>query len=76
MPSGIGSYDHINEESKLEVALNIEEVAQKIHDLNYGDHRLLSAMVRIRRNDRGKCTSDNALMLTNGIEELLNKGGY
>lgn len=47
-------YKHLDEDSKLSVELSLPEIASKVCDLNYGAHRLLSAMVdtlRSKNND-------------------------
>jgi hypothetical protein len=72
--SEIDSYRHLNygnyPQSKLEISIDIEELAKKIIEMNYGVHRLLSAIVRQRLE---KKTDDK---LATGIFNLLNKGLY
>ena len=69
-------YDHLNKDDKLEISLDIEELAKKIETMNYGTHRLLSALVRVRRNDTRIDSASECKMLTDGIEELLDRGGF
>lgn len=76
MPRRIGMYDHINKESPLEITVDIEDLAKRIEAMNYGTHRLLSALVRIRRKDTETESFPECRMLTDGIEELLNRGGF
>lgn len=41
-------YKHLNETSKFQIDVDIEEVATIILSMNYGMHRLLSALARQR----------------------------
>ena len=48
----IDYYKGLNEDSKLTIELSIETVAKEICAMNYGAHRLLSAMVHeLRRKN-------------------------
>lgn len=62
------SYKHLNETDKFIVSLDVEAVAVKLIDMNYGVHRLLSAIVyhRLARSP------DDELAL--GIKVLLDAG--
>jgi hypothetical protein len=65
----LGSYDHLN---LGEVApFDMEQTARLVESLNYGAHRFLSALVRIREQNR---SGDDRL--TAGIRRLLDEGGY
>ncbi len=76
MPRCVGIYDHMNKTDKLKLELSIEELAGRLERMNYGTQRLLSALVKLRREDREINAEPLCKMLTNGIEELLNKGGF
>ncbi len=65
----VDSYRHLNESSKFRIELDVEMVAAKIIGMNYGVHRLLSAIVRQLRVIHGP--SDE---LATEILELLEKG--
>jgi hypothetical protein len=73
MSRKIGEYDHLNEDSRLELSVDMDELAKKIEKMNYGTHRFLSALVRARRKS-DKCHSLDRDELADGIEALLNKG--
>lgn len=76
MPRSIGTYDHLNRNDKFTLEMDMEEVARKIEKMNYGTHRFLYALVRIRRADPVIEASPGGKLLTDGIERLLNKGGF
>lgn len=61
-------YRHLNDVEGDGVRIGIEAIARQVDALNYGTHRLLSAIVRVRRETRA---NDE---LANGIEALLNRG--
>ena len=68
MHRAIDDYKHLDETDPLSINLTMEEVAELVIMKNYGVHRLLSSIVRIRlAND-----PDNELALE--LKKLLNKG--
>lgn len=84
--SCLNSYKHLNECTPLKVIYPMEQLVKDICDLNYGSHRLLSALVdelreRARKQD-AKFTAKwpdhkaEGSPLADGIEVLLNKGFY
>jgi len=54
----------------------MEELAKKLESTDHGTHRLLSALVRMRRKNHASENNPNRKMLTDGIEKLLNHGLY
>ena len=70
MPTECDSYKHLNETDKFTMSMDIEEVAAKIVGMNYGVHRLLSAIVWQILSSR----PDDKLAL--GIKKLLDSGLY
>lgn len=62
-------YRHLNADGDGAV-VPLEVAARQIDDLNYGTHRFLSAIIRIRRD---KFRTDD---LADGLEALLNRGLY
>jgi hypothetical protein len=78
----IDSYKHLDGDSKVSVELSMEEIAQRVCALNYGAHRLLSAMAHELRKKNDEfiescpdCKGQRS-PLADAIEELLNKGYY
>ena len=72
----IDEYKHLNETDKMLVKIEVEEIAQKIHRMNYGIHRFLCAWLEIRRANL-KTEGFSAFQedkLASGIEALLEKG--
>lgn len=69
---GIGpdAYRHLNDDGGG-VVVGIEEVARQIVDMNYGTHRLLSALVRAQRQRWGEDDETAAK-----IEAILREGYY
>lgn len=50
--TGIDTYKHLDEDSKLRVEVSMTQLAEQICALNYGAHRLLSALVHeLRRRN-------------------------
>lgn len=83
MSTEIDTYKHLDKDSQLELALSIPEVAKRICALNYGTHRLLSALVHELRglqddyNKRMRLAhgwEPEVSPLAEGIEALLNQG--
>ena len=68
MSSRIDEYKHLDKHTAMAVVLPMEQIARECVALNYGAHRLLSAMVHAIREKRGPNE------LADGIETLLNKG--
>lgn len=56
--SKLDTYKGLNEESKLTTSFSMPEVAKECCQLNYGAHRLLSAMVHQLRANRKKYVED------------------
>lgn len=70
----IGEYDHLNGDPGDGVTIQIDDIARQIVRLNHGTHRLLSAIVRERRNyakQRGLQSPDD---FADRIEKMLNDG--
>lgn len=63
-------YKHLNEAPRDGVVVGVEEVARQVDGLNYGTHRFLSAIIRIRRE---KHRTDD---LADGLEALLLRGCF
>jgi hypothetical protein len=76
MPAEMGVYDHMNAEDPVVSELTIDELARKLEKMNYGTHRLLSALVRLRRASPETERHPYCRMLTDAIENALNKGGF
>jgi hypothetical protein len=83
----IDSYKHLNEDSKLTMTIDMEDLVSKIASMNYGTHRFLSALVHELRKRRRILQEDCAERYPNhspvedsplakGIEDLLNAGLY
>lgn len=70
--SKVGIYDRLNESSSLDIELDINDIAKQFVSMNYGTHRLLSAIVRARDN-RG-IAWQRPDELADGIRDLLNAG--
>ena len=68
MPT-IDTYKHLNESDG--VLTGIEEIANQVVKLNYGTHRMLSALVRARRKVGKSHERDE---LADEIEALLKRG--
>ena len=66
----LDQYRHLNKASLFTVKLSLDEVAEKILAMNYGVHRLLSAIIRLRL----EYDSNDELAL--GILALLEQGLY
>jgi len=78
----IDSYKHLNKNSKVTiqrdkiiVKIDIEDIAGELLDMNYGVHRLLSALVRQRKEKKDREFNFYNSILPE-IENLLNKGYY
>jgi hypothetical protein len=86
MSSKAGEYDHLGETVKVPLAkepeaivsIDIQEVADRIVELNYGTHRLLSALIRARRHSEKfqKRYEEGNDELANKLEEMLGNGLY
>ncbi len=62
-------YRHLDKTDKFKIELDIDDIAIKIISMNYGVHRLLSAIVRYRHKKHGQDDE-----LANGISKLLEQG--
>jgi len=79
--SKTGTYDHLNDASKLTIEIDIPELAKMVDRMNYGTHRFLSALIPIlrERNDKMNemmketCSDykDQPCLLADGIQALL-----
>jgi len=74
----IDFYKHLDADTPLTITLSMDQIARDCVALNYGAHRLLSALVHALR-DRDAALSAKYEMktdsqLADGIEELLNRG--
>lgn len=68
----IDQYRHLNDDKDEGAIIGIEEIAQQVERLNYGTHRLLSAIVRARRARRPAHHGPDEL--ADAIEAALNRG--
>lgn len=59
-------YKHLNNDFRFEMSLSIPEVADKIVGMNYGVHRMLSAMIDALRERWG-----GESMLADELEKVL-----
>lgn len=78
----IGMYDHLNSDL-VQLPISMDSLARIIATENYGLHRFLSAIVRIRRGvdedfkrKHPHAPPDEHTLLTEAIAEALEKGGY
>lgn len=80
----IDTYKHLDKDTQMKVSLSMEEIARECAALNYGAHRLLSALVHELREKRERLAQEQERCgmtirgrhspLADGIEELLNNG--
>jgi len=68
MSSKVGSYDHLE---KVELPLDMDDLARRLVIANFGVHRFLSALIRARV---GHYETEDRLM--DGIRRLLDKGEH
>jgi hypothetical protein len=66
----IDRYKHLNKEPLVIKQLGIEEIAVAVESANYGTHRLLSAIARLRLAE----SPDDELGLV--LKEALDRGLY
>ena len=71
--SRIGQYDHLD---PVALPLDLDALAKLIEGSSYGTHRLLSALVRVRRGKYAGKGYRKVDQLTEGIAELLEEGCY
>jgi hypothetical protein len=86
MASRIDEYKHLDKDTSMTITLPMEQIARECVALNYGSHRLLSALVHALRDANAvraaKWEKDypdevyGPSELADGIEALLNKGLY
>lgn len=71
MPPTADTYKHLNESDG--VLIGIEEIAKQVVKLNYGTHRMLSAIIRARRENPSSvyAAPDE---LADELEALLKRG--
>lgn len=43
-----GRYDHLEEKDPLQITITMADMVARIRKLNYGEHRLLSELIRQR----------------------------
>lgn len=72
----MGQYDHLNDTDPIVLPGTMDQLAEAIDKLNYGTHRFLSALVRVRRAQGLWRDQPNEDGLANEIEALLNRGLY
>lgn len=67
--SKIDTYKHLNKDSKFCIELDIEDVATKIVSMNYGVHRLLSAIAQQRsaKYPNNELASEILILLGKGL---------
>jgi hypothetical protein len=76
----IDSYKHLDKDTAMTLTLPMEQIASECVRLNYGAHRLLSAMVHALREANNEYAAEHPNVppepseLADGIEALLNKG--
>ena len=46
---GTSIYDHMNEDDRVTLSIGMDELAQKLVDMNYGVVRLFAALIRVRK---------------------------
>jgi DNA-directed RNA polymerase subunit L len=84
MSSRIDSYKHLDKETPFTVELSMEQIARQVVQLNYGTHRLLSALVHELRAENARHAAEyeqrhpgstyGPSELAEGLEKLLNQG--
>lgn len=90
MSRGIDAYKHLDADTAMTLTLSMTQIAESCVALNYGTHRLLSALVHaIRAREKAYLEqwardhpgfkgvtpySSESSELADGIEALLNKG--
>ncbi len=62
--------DEFNHLPDISIGVSIDDIATKVVGSNYGFHRMLSSLVRVRLKKNPDCE------LAIGIKTLLNKGLY
>ena len=76
----IDTYKHLDNDTAMKVTLPMEQIARECVQLNYGAHRLLSALVHALREANNEYAAKHPYghpepsHLADGIEALLNKG--
>lgn len=86
MSTVVGSYDHLDKRSPIQITLSMEKLAELVENSNYGVHRFLSALIRLRKKKleiRTKNYQEKEYgfepypdRLMNEIERLLNEGEF
>ena len=83
----IDDYNHLNKDLPYTINISVEDIAKNFINMNYGTHRLLSALVHELRNrheirklkfeeESGIKHPTEKSPLADGIEKLLNQGFY
>lgn len=76
----IDYYKGLNSDDKFRVEMDIEELAEKVCSMNYGAHRMVSAIVHALRAKNAKFYSDNPKYtfepsrLAEALDEALSTG--
>jgi hypothetical protein len=54
MPYKLGEYDHLNEDDKIRIEMDFDELAQKIVAKNYEVDRIMSSLVKALNHNAKK----------------------
>ena len=68
----VGTYDHLSQSDPLIVPVTFDDLTNRIVKMNYGTHRLLSALVRSLEKEaaRSGYPSDFAPLLTEMLKDI------
>lgn len=69
-----GTYDHLEENDPIKFTLSVDLLVKLIHERNYGFHRVMSAIIRYRRNRYAKHGNAKDRLVADAIEKMLNDG--
>jgi hypothetical protein len=79
----LGFYDGLNGDSMWDPKFNritIDDIVKSVDEANYGTHRFLTALVRLRKEKLAQAHAEGydweKDKLMEGIEKLLNDGNY
>jgi hypothetical protein len=76
MPRNVDTYRHLDETEPLRMTFTIEDLAERIEATNYGVHRFLSAVIRIRRKKYAETGYACHKQMADALETLLDSGAY
>jgi hypothetical protein len=72
----VGTYDHLEETDPLQIALSMKDMVALIRKQNYGEHRLLSELVRQREESEDEQKYEEHRRHTAMLRALLESGYY